>query len=606
MFAVNKQLAEGHTRSVQSVAFSPDGKSVISASNDRTVRMWHARSSSPIGEPLIGHDHYVYSVSYSPLGNLIASGSNDKTIRLWDTNTGHQSGKTLNGECWVSSVAFSSDAKLIVSGCGADGFSSKENDVQLWNVQTRTPASGPFKGHTNSVNSVSFSPDSARLVSGSFDKTIRVWNVERGTTIAGPLEGHTGWVHSTRFSPDGAQIASCSDDRTIRFWDPRTGGMIGGPYRGHAGAVLSVSYSPCGTYVTSGGGDKTVRLWDIRTGRQVYQPFREHTNYVNSVTFSLCGHYIASGSADCKVIIRKTSSEDPNSDEHPNSDEDPDPQIITSQMSAREIFQCLVETGCNDLSSMMDPSQDAARIVSGGGFGDIWMGYLNLLFDQRAARELHYWSQMEHKNIHRLMGVILFKDEYLGMVSEWMENGDLHKYLRYHPTTDRYQLDIALGLEYMHNRRTVHGDIKAANILVSPDGVAKISDFDFSVMSEATDLAFTASSNTRSGSIRWVAPEMLDGEIPKRTTQSDVYALGMTMLEVFTGRVPYPDRRMDTAVLIAVMQGTLPTRPFQYLRDDEQGNFVWKLLLDCWSRSPNERPSAGQVAKVLESCTGNT
>ncbi|CAE7209694.1 unnamed protein product, partial [Rhizoctonia solani] len=89
--------------------------------------------------------------------------------------------------------------------------------------------------------------------------------------------------------------------------------------------------------------------------------------------------------------------------------------------------------------------------------------YSNLLLDQRATRELHCWSRMEHKNIHRLMGVIIFRDDYLGMVSEWMENGDLHKYLRYHPNADRYQLciDVASGLKYMHGRNTVHGDLKA-------------------------------------------------------------------------------------------------------------------------------------------------
>ncbi|CAE7209710.1 unnamed protein product [Rhizoctonia solani] len=156
----------------------------------------------------------------------------------------------------------------------------------------------------------------------------------------------------------------------------------------------------------------------------------------------------------------------------------------------------------------------------------------------------------------------------------------------------------------MHDKSTVHGDLKAANVLVSAEGIARISDFDFSVMSEVSDLVFTASSNTRSGSIRWVAPEMLDDEVPKRTTHSDVYALGMTILEVFTGQVPYPDRRLDAGVMRAVTQGILPTRPIQHLQGDEHGNRVWSLLVKCWSRELNERPSAEKVVKVLKSCTG--
>ncbi|EUC58968.1 tyrosine kinase catalytic domain protein [Rhizoctonia solani AG-3 Rhs1AP] len=208
---------------------------------------------------------------------------------------------------------------------------------------------------------------------------------------------------------------------------------------------------------------------------------------------------------------------------------------------------------------------------------------------------------MDHRNIHKLMGVIVFKDQYLGMVSEWMENGHLHKYLQFHPDVDRCQLciDVASGLEYMHSQSTVHGDLKAMNVLVSSDGVAMLSDFDFSVMSEASSLLFTESSNSRSGSIRWVAPEMLAEETPKRTKESDVYALGMVCIEIFTGEVPYSQCRMDFTVITTVTRVTLPTRPTDRLKDDEQGNLVWELLLRCWSRDVSERPSAGQVVETV-------
>ncbi|CAE6405447.1 unnamed protein product [Rhizoctonia solani] len=295
---------------------------------------------------------------------------------------------------------------------------------------------------------------------------------------------------------------------------------------------------------------------------------------------------------------------------------------IVSQMSTQQIFECLITAGCINLSPQMDTQQNSAMIVSGGGFGDIWVGQLhngtkvaikawrsNALKDcrlkalKRAAREIYYWSRMEHRNIHQLMGVIIFKDQYLGMVSEWMENGNLHEYLQTHRDADRYRLciDVASGLEYMHSRSTVHGDLKAMNVLVSSDGIARLSDFDFAVMSEASSLLFTESSNTRSGSIRWVAPEMLVGETPKRTKASDVYALGMTMLEIFTGEVPYPQCRMDFNVLTTVTQGTLPTRPTDRLKDDVQGNAVWRIMLECWDRDVSKRPSAGQVVEILKS-----
>ncbi|KAL5641749.1 hypothetical protein ACGC1H_002011 [Rhizoctonia solani] len=606
---------EGHQNTVYSVAFSPDGKSVASGSW-KTIRTWDAHSSSPISKPMRGHYSWIRSVAYSPLGNVIASGSEDRTIRLWDVNTHQELGDPLKGagNYKFYSVAFSPDAKLIASGCSGYSSNSHSNTVQLWDLQTMTAVANPFKGHTMVVYSVQFSPDGTRVISGSSDKTIRVWDIERRTTTIDPLTGHTDRVRSVAFSPNGSQIVSCSYDGTLRLWDTCDGTLIGNPYNGHTSSVHSIAFAPCGTFVASGGNDKTVRLWDIRTGRQVDQSFEEHTSSVYSVAFSPCGQYVASGSFDQKVIIRDVSSRCLDVAEPAGS------HIISNQMSTRQMFECLTGTGCIDLSSQMDPKQETAMIVSGGGFGDIWMGKLhnggkvaikawrtNTLGKcsyktlKRAARELFFWSRMEHSNIHRLQGVIMFRDQYLGMVSEWMENGNLHEYLRKFPDADRYQLcvHIVSGLDYMHTRSTVHGDLKAANVLVSLNGVAKISDFDFSIMSEVGSLVFSESSNSRAGSVRWAAPEIIFSETPKRTTQSDVYALGMTILEVFTGEVPYPDCRQDFTVFVKVQNGTLPARPLDRLKNDEQGDVVWQLLLHCWSRDPSERPSSGRVFNAL-------
>ncbi|EUC58188.1 tyrosine kinase catalytic domain protein, partial [Rhizoctonia solani AG-3 Rhs1AP] len=165
-------------------------------------------------------------------------------------------------------------------------------------------------------------------------------------------------------------------------------------------------------------------------------------------------------------------------------------------------------------------------------------------------------------------------------------------------------IDVASGLEYMHAHNMVHGDLKALNVLVSSDGIARLSDFDFSVMSEASGLMFTASSNSRSGSIRWVAPEMLAEDAPIRTKESDVYALGMTMLEIFTGSVPYPECERDFNVMKKVERGTLPNPPTEHLGTNQRGDVVWELMLSCWSRTLDERPSAGCVVEVLTSQMG--
>ncbi|CUA68585.1 putative WD repeat-containing protein alr3466 [Nostoc sp, PCC 7120] [Rhizoctonia solani] len=444
---------KGREWSVYSVAFSPDGKSVASGSEDQTIRTWNAHGPSQIGDPLKGHSGSILSVSYSPLGNTIASASHDETIRLWDVDSRRQLGQPIQGNLPFCSVAFSPSAQLIASSYAwTIGSNPDQHIVQLWNVEKRTTASKPFKGHTHSVSSVQFSPDGSRLVSGSYDETIRVWDVERGIAIVEPLKGHTGKLFSIALSPDGSQIVSGSSDGSLRLWDARGGEMIGNPFKGHTNHVYSVDFSPRGTYVVSGGGDNTVRLWDIRTGCEV-ESFQGHTKSVKSVAFSPCGQYVVSGSEDCKVIIRNIVTA------YPDSANSSASRIITSQMSTQQMFDCLTASGCVDLSTQMDTQQDAAMIVSGGGFGDIWKGQLhngrkvaikawrtNAMGKcdyktlKRAARELFLWSGMDHPNIHRLQGVIMLRNQYLGMVSEWMDNGNLHEYLLKSPSADRYQL----------------------------------------------------------------------------------------------------------------------------------------------------------------------
>ena len=210
---LNVQVLEGHTDFVNSASFSPDGKRIVSASQDKTVRIWDAQTGKLL-QTLEGHTGWVYSASFSPDGKRIDSASMDNTIRIWDAQTGELMQALKGHTDSILSASFSPDGRLIVSA-------SLDKTIRIWNVQTGRLLQ-TIEGHTDSVtdsvSSASFSPDGKRIVSALRDETVRIWDAQTGKLLQ-TLEGHTGWVRSASFSPDGKRIVSASDDKTIRIWN---------------------------------------------------------------------------------------------------------------------------------------------------------------------------------------------------------------------------------------------------------------------------------------------------------------------------------------------------------------------------------------------------
>ena len=243
---------EGHSSSVESVCWSPDGKYLASGSEDKTVIIWDAKSGESL-KTLKGHSRVVFSVCWSPDGKYLASGSEDNTIIIWDAKSGEII-KTLKGHSSiVYSVCWSPDGKYLASG-------PRGNIVIILDVNSGQKLK-TLKGHSDIVNSVCWSPDGKYLASGSMDDTVIIWDANSGQRIK-TLEGHSLSVESVSWSPDGKYLVSGSYDYTVIIWDADSGQRLK-TLEGHSGSVYSVCWSPDGKYLASGSVDYTVKIWGV-------------------------------------------------------------------------------------------------------------------------------------------------------------------------------------------------------------------------------------------------------------------------------------------------------------------------------------------------------
>ena len=241
-----------HGDVVISASFSPDGKRVLTASLDKTARVWDAVTGKPVGEPMT-HGSFVHSASFSPDGKRVVTASADKTARVWDADTGKPVGAPMTHSDRVSSASFSPDGKRVVTA-------SEDKTARIWDADTGKPVGAPMT-HRERVNSASFSPDGKRVITASNDKTARIWEASTGKPV-GELMTHYQAVTSARLSPDGRRVITASVDTTARIWDAETGKPVGAPMA-HGDWVNSASFSPDGRRVVTASKNKTARVWNV-------------------------------------------------------------------------------------------------------------------------------------------------------------------------------------------------------------------------------------------------------------------------------------------------------------------------------------------------------
>jgi WD40 repeat protein/serine/threonine protein kinase len=336
-FQGSEMTCYGHTSDVAEVAFTPDGKWVVSAGKDAVIRLWNATTGEQL-RTLQGHEGRIDGLAISPDGSSIASAGSDAKVRLWDAKSGdiiHAISGHLGA---INGLAFNCSGDRIASA-------SVDKTVKVWD-----PKSGEemftVTGHTASVEGVTFSPDGKQLAStSSGDTTIRIWDARTGEQIKvvhhpypevrrlafspdgtrlvavtysvcmlwdtqtwehlGEVSRHNRVVRCVAYSPDGTQLATAGDSAEIKLWDTRTGNLIN-TLNGHAKTVWGVAFSPDGTRLVSGSRDGTVRIWNTHGDNDL--TLGGHSGFVHCVAFSSDGNLLASGSES--VILRDAQSGD--------------------------------------------------------------------------------------------------------------------------------------------------------------------------------------------------------------------------------------------------------------------------------------------------------
>jgi WD40 repeat protein len=325
-------LPVGHSASVRSAIFSPDGKTVLTTSSDNTAKVWD-RSNGSILLNLTDHKNRVTIGMYSPDGSLILTGSDDGTVKIWDSNNGKLLETLVGHQDGVYSVDFSPQGKHIVSSSMTSVFIweistgklvrtlnhsellksaifspngqyvlsySFDNSALLWDMLTEEPIY-TFQ-HKDEITGAKFSSDGSRILTTSIDGTLNIWNTSNGEPIL--TKKNDDKIYNSDLSPDGGTIVTYNNEYIILR---NSNGELLAELTGHKSYITSFEVSRNNEYILTTSFDKTIKIWSLKTG-DLLQTLVGHNDLIQSASFSQDSKFVVSASDDKTAKIWQVSS----------------------------------------------------------------------------------------------------------------------------------------------------------------------------------------------------------------------------------------------------------------------------------------------------------
>jgi WD40 repeat protein len=285
-----------HQDELRSASFSPDGTRIVTASDDKTARIWDSVTGKLL-LTLSGHQGALWDAVFSPDGKLVVTASADKSAIVWDAVTGDKSAILKGHSATIETAVFSPDGTRVVTA-------SDDTTAIVWDTATGQKVA-TLKGHSAGLVKASFSPDGTRIVTASLDHLAIVWDAATGKPLV-TLKGHTDEVRDAEFSRDGTRIVTASKDMTAMVWDAQSGHLLE-TLKGHIDQVNTADFSPDGKQIATGSNDHTARLWDAQSGALLFS-LPGHADYVDQASFSPDGKLVLTASWDRTVRIWKTQT----------------------------------------------------------------------------------------------------------------------------------------------------------------------------------------------------------------------------------------------------------------------------------------------------------